>query len=118
MNRKSFLTDFGLVISGYALLPSLVLASNRVGTTVFSGDIIREATIEQLQELLAPRKISAVQLTQLYLDRIAVYNKNGPALNAVIELNPDALAIARQCDADRKQNKAVGPLQGIPNLHC
>jgi amidase len=116
MNRKAFLADIGLVISGYTLLPSLVQAGNRTGATVFTADIIREATIEQLQTLLATRKISTVQLTQLYLERIAAYNKKGPALNAVIELNPDALSIAMQCDAARKQNKAISPLHGIPVL--
>jgi len=116
MNRKSFLTDIGLVVSGYALLPTVVLANNNVATSTFTSEIIREATIDQLQKLFATGKISAVQLTQLYLDRIAAYNKKGPALNAVIELNPDALAIARQCDAERKQKKTLGLLHGIPVL--
>jgi amidase len=116
MNRKSFLTDIGLVVSGYALLPTVVLANNNVVTSTFTSEIIREATIDQLQKLLTTGKISAVQLTQLYLDRIAAHNKKGPALNAVIELNPDALAIARQCDAERKQKKTLGPLHGIPVL--
>lgn len=116
MNRKSFLTDIGLVVSGYTLLPSVVFANETVFTPTISSDFIREATIDQLQKLLTTGKISSVQLTQLYLDRIAAYNKKGPALNAVIELNPDALAIAKQCDAERKQKKTVGLLHGIPVL--
>lgn len=116
MNRKSFLTDIGLVVSGYALLPSVVFANDSVLTSAISADLIREATVEQLQKLLNTGKISCLQLTQLYLDRIAAYNKKGPGLNAVIELNPDALAIAKQCDAERKQKKTVGPLHGIPVL--
>ena len=116
MNRKSFLTDIWLVVSGYALLPSVVFANDSVLTSAISADLIREATVEQLQKLLNTGKISCLQLTQLYLDRIAAYNKKGPGLNAVIELNPDALAIAKQCDAERKQKKTVGPLHGIPVL--
>jgi amidase len=116
MNRKSFLTDIGLVVSGYAFLPSVVFANDTVVTSAISADLIREATVDQLQKLLNTGKISCVQLTQLYLDRIAAYNKKGPALNAVIELNPDALAIARQCDAERKQKKTLGHLHGIPVL--
>ena len=116
MNRKSFLTDIGLVVSGYALLPSVVFANDSVLTFAISADLIREATVDQLQKLLSAGKISSVQLTQLYLDRITAYNKKGPALNAVIELNPDALTIAKQCDAERKQKKTVGLLHGIPVL--
>ena len=116
MNRKSFLTDIGLVVSGYTFLPSVVFANDTVVTSAISADLIREATVEQLQKLLNTGKINCVQLTQLYLDRIAAYNKKGPALNAVIELNPDALTIARQCDAERKQNRKLGPLHGIPVL--
>jgi len=116
MNRKSFLTNAGLMATGYALFPADVFAGIKGTATTVTPEIIREATIGQLQQLLATGKISTVQLTQLYLDRIAAYNKKGPALNAVIELNPDALAIARQCDAERKQKKAVGPLHGIPVL--
>ncbi|MEY4638557.1 MAG: hypothetical protein RLZZ446_1076, partial [Bacteroidota bacterium] len=116
MNRKVFLTDIGLVVSGYALLPAVVFANNAVTKTAISADVIREATVDQLQKLLTNGKISAVQLTQLYLDRITAFNKKGAALNAVIELNPDALAIAKQCDAERKQNRKVGPLHGIPVL--
>lgn len=116
MNRKSFLTDIGLVVSGYALLPSVVFANDTIGIPAISADLIREATVEQLQKLLNTGKISCVQLAQHYLDRIAAYNKKGPGLNAVIELNPDALIIARQCDAERKQNRKLGPLHGIPVL--
>ncbi len=116
MNRKSFLTDVGLMATGCALFPAELFAGIKGAATTVTPEIIREATIGQLQQMLATGKISAVQLTQLYLDRIAAYNKKGPALNAVIELNPDALAIARQCDAERKQKKAVGPLHGIPVL--
>ena len=116
MNRKSFLTDIGLVVSGYALLPSVVFANDTIVTSAISADLIREATVDQLQKLLNTGKISCAQLTQLYLDRIAAYNKKGPSLNAVIELNPDALTIARQCDAERKQNRKLGPLHGIPVL--
>lgn len=116
MNRKSFLTDIGLVVSGYAFLPSVVFANDTVVTSAISADLIREATVEQLQKLLNTGKISCTQLTQLYLDRITAYNKKGPGLNAVIELNPDALTIARQCDAERKRNRKLGPLHGIPIL--
>ena len=60
--------------------------------------------------------LTARRLTQRYLDRIAAMDKKGPAINAVIELNPDALAIADQRDTERKAGRARGPLHGIPVL--
>src|SRR6266700_2093950 len=54
------------------------------------------------------------KVTQLYLDRIATYDKQGPAINAVITLNPKALEVARALDAERRAGKVRGPLHGIP----
>lgn len=73
-----------------------------------------EATIDQLQSAMQSGKASAVSITQKYLDRIAALDKVGPAINAVIELNPDALAIARELDAERKNKGPRGPLHGVP----
>jgi amidase len=75
-----------------------------------------EATISQLQELMANGKSSAVALVKKYLSRIEDIDRHGPALNAVIELNPDALAIAKECDTERKSKGPRGPLHGIPVL--
>lgn len=57
---------------------------------------------------------TSAQITQLYLDRIEAIDRNGPGLNAVIELNPDALPIAQQLDEERKAGQVRGPLHGIP----
>jgi len=73
-----------------------------------------EATIDQLQSAMQSGKASAVSITQKYLDRIAALDKAGPAINAVIELNPDALSIARELDAERKNKGPRGPLHGVP----
>jgi amidase len=59
---------------------------------------------------------SAVALTQAYLARIDALDKRGPAINSVIELNPDALAIAAELDRERAAGKVRGPLHGIPIL--
>ncbi|MBS1564421.1 MAG: amidase, partial [Bacteroidetes bacterium] len=55
-------------------------------------------------------------ITELYLKRIEAIDKQGPALNSVIELNPDALSIADAMDKERKEGKLRGPLHGIPVL--
>jgi len=58
--------------------------------------------------------LTAEKLTQLYLDRITAYDKTGPAINAVITLNPKALDEARALDAERSAGKVRGPLHGVP----
>ncbi|WP_028009110.1 amidase family protein [Solimonas flava] len=58
--------------------------------------------------------LSAEALTQAYLARIAAYDKKGPAINAVITLNPKALAEAKALDAERRAGKLRGPLHGVP----
>ena len=62
-----------------------------------------EVTISQLQEGMRIGKFSARSLASKYLDRIEDVDKNGPAINSVIEINPDALAIADSLDRERKQ---------------
>lgn len=60
--------------------------------------------------------LTSVQLTQMYLDRIEALDANGPALNSVLEINPDALSIAEDLDAERAQGTVRGPLHGVPIL--
>ena len=65
---------------------------------------------------MASAEYSSVSITKLYLKRIDAIDKKGPALNAVIEINPDALTIAAVMDAERKTGKVRGPFHGIPVL--
>ena len=78
-----------------------------------------EATVAQLQTEMATGRLTSEQLTRAYLQRIQQFDqatKNSLGVNALIELNPDALAIARQADALRRKGKVLGPLHGIPVL--
>ena len=77
---------------------------------------LAEATITSLQEQMQSGKLTSAALTAAYLQRIAEVDQAGPKLHAIIELNPDALAIAAQLDAERKAGKVRGPLHGIPVL--
>ena len=73
-----------------------------------------EESISSLQEKMASGKYSSQQMTRLYLDRISAIDKNGPMLNSVIEINPDAMDIAKAMDDERKAGKLRGSMHGIP----
>jgi amidase len=75
-----------------------------------------EFTVAQFQQMMASGKLTSVDLTQYYIDRILALDQNGPGVNAVIELNPDALALAKQADDDRRLGIVRGPLHGLPVL--
>lgn len=75
-----------------------------------------EVDIADLQARMGKGELDSQQLTRAYLDRIAAIDRAGPRLNAIIELNPDALAEAASRDAERSQGRIRGPLHGIPIL--
>jgi amidase len=75
-----------------------------------------EVTISDLQDGMKSGQFTAHSITEKYLARIAAIDKNGPAINSVIEVNPDALAIAKELDQERKAKGPRGPLHGIPVL--
>jgi amidase len=78
--------------------------------------IYAELSITDLQERMQRGEIDSRTLTQAYLTRIAAIDKAGPTLNAVIEVNRDALKEATLRDVERKTNSLRGPLHGIPIL--
>ncbi len=80
------------------------------------GFELEDITIAELQEGMKAGKYTARGIAEKYLARIEAVDKHGPAVNSVIEVNPDALAIAEASDRDRKRKGARGPLQGIPVL--
>src|SRR5687767_9308668 len=75
---------------------------------------LASATIADLNAAFKNGTLTAEALTEMYLARIAAYDKQGPQINAVIALNPKALSEARALDAERKAGKLRGPLHGIP----
>ncbi len=77
---------------------------------------IVDASISVLVQRMQRGELSSHDLVKQYLDRIATFDRSGPAINSIIELNPDALAIADALDAERKNGKVRGPLHGIPVL--
>ncbi|MGP0019403.1 MAG: amidase [Candidatus Sulfotelmatobacter sp.] len=75
-----------------------------------------EITIPELQDGMKSGRFTARSLVEKYLARIDEIDKHGPAVNAIIEINPDALAIADGLDQERKAKGPRGPLHGIPVL--
>ena len=72
--------------------------------------------LPEIADALASGEVTSVQLTQAYLDRIAALDRAGPRLQAIIALNPDALAQAAEADARRASGQALSPLDGVPIL--
>lgn len=79
---------------------ALCLASGNVIAAPPSAPVcVENATVDDLRAAIATRKTTATALTKAYLARIAAYDRAGPMLNAVRELNPDALTIAARIDS-------------------
>jgi amidase len=93
-------------------------SNNAVGqdASAKAPDQLNEATVAQLQAQMTAGTLTSEQLTLYYIARIFDLDQGGPGVNAVIELNPDALAEAREADARRKRGVVLGPLHGIPVL--
>ncbi len=77
---------------------------------------LEEKTIAKLQEGMKSGSLTARSIAEKYLSRITAIDKQGPRLNSVIEINPDALTIADALDSERKTKGSRGPLHGIPVL--
>src|SRR4051812_4018440 len=77
---------------------------------------LEEITITELQEGMKSGRFTARSLVEKYTKRIEDIDKRGPAVNAIIEMNPDALSIAQELDRERKAKGPRGPLHGIPVL--
>jgi amidase len=77
---------------------------------------LEEMTIDAMQQAMASGRLTSKRITQLYLARIDEIDRRGPSLHSVIEVNPDALAIAESLDRERREKGTRGPLHGIPVL--
>jgi amidase len=83
---------------------------------IAGGLVLQEATIADLAAAMAGGSLTAVTLTERYLDRIQRVDRRGPVLRSVIEVNPEAVEIAARLDRERAAGRVRGPLHGIPVL--
>ncbi|HEV8286950.1 MAG TPA: amidase [Chitinophagaceae bacterium] len=122
MNRRNFLKNGSLagisivIFSLEACNTEEHKAQNATSENLPDSFEFNEITIEELQKKLSNGELTSRVLTEKYLKRIQNIDKSGPALNSVIEVNPDALSIADAMDNERKNGKLRGLLHGIPVL--
>ena len=102
-----------------ACVPVAIRGQGRRATAPTAAPVlfdVMEKSIEDLQRALGGGEVTSRQLVDLYLARIDAYDQQGPALNAIVNINPRAREAADALDAERGQGKVRGPLHGIPVL--
>jgi amidase len=116
LSRRKFL-ESAAALGAVSLTPArLTQPKAPIAPPDISPFELDEVTVSELQDGMQSGKYTAHSVAQKYLDRIAEIDKQGPAINAVIEINPDALSIADSLDDERKSKGPRGPLHGIPVL--
>ena len=83
---------------------------------IFSSFLKEELTIQEIQSSMEEGKMTSKELVMYYLHRIAKYDQDGPKINSILEINPDAIFIAEALDYERSIKGVRGPLHGIPVL--
>jgi amidase len=124
MQRRNFIKTSsiaGLTLGSITVSAAGLVSHQQNGrkneTIDISDDfVLNEVTIDMLQQKMQSKEYTSRAITDLYLKRIAAIDKSGPMLNAVIEINPDALTIAEAMDRERAAGNVRGPLHGIPVL--
>ncbi len=114
MDRRDFLAA-GVAITASAQLRRLTPLPPAARAYV-AIDALDDLTISSAQAEIAAGRLTARALTEHYLMRIRTLDADGPRVNSVIEINPDALALADASDAHRATGRAFGPLHGMPIL--
>jgi amidase len=112
---KTKFSYYIIIILSISLLSGCRTGENKAG---IMGDPnnswLEEMTIKDLQQGYKDGKYSVKEVVSAYLGRIEEIDKNGPALNSIIVINPDALQIAEELDREKAEGKTRGPLFGVP----
>ena len=116
VSRRSFLGWSAFAGAASSLGASRGAASTEREVVEQAARSIEEATIVELQVMMASGELTSRSLVSRYLSKIQSRDRNGATLNSVIEVNPDAADIARDLDEERRRHGARGPLHGIPIL--
>ena len=105
------LSGGGVVRTLFVFIGFSLLSLNGMSQEPF--DVV-ETSVSEIHEAYASGSLTARRLVELYLERIEAYDQQGPAINAVISLNEDALRDADRLDAAFRDSGFTGPLHGIP----
>ena len=120
MKRRDFLQTGALAYAATVAAPAVAKSAERSESSSITPPKtfeLDEVTIADLQNDMKSGKYTSHSITEKYLQRIEEIDKHGPAINSVIEINPDALDIAKTLDRERKEKgSSRGPLHGIPVL--
>jgi amidase len=125
MKRRDFIQRTALAGGGIIAAGSIAGCTNPAGLKTRSEGIDKnnypvfefdEITVTELQSMMQNGTMTSVKIVDLYLKRIQEIDENGPELNSVLQLNPDAVSIAENLDKERANGKIRGALHGIPVL--
>ncbi len=118
VSRRTFLRLGALAGAGASLagLGTAAASAAGVGGQSAPAEALEEATIAQMVADMEAGRLTSAELTDFYLDRIESLDQRGPTVNSVLQLNPQALQLARNRDKERRAGNVRGPLHGIPIL--
>ena len=115
INRKGLLNKIKIILIIFLVSQiSCQPPSGESQITVSDNFIFLEQDITQVQQGYNDGTYTIKEVVQAYLDRIEEIDKNGPAINSIIQINPDAIQIAEELDVEMSERKIRGPLHGIP----
>jgi amidase len=105
-----------LFLACILIIHSCTNSSTKISHNRFNDFAYLEFEIEQMQEGFRNKQFTVKDVTQAYIERIEEIDRNGPGLKSVIIINPEAISIAEELDAELAEGKSRGPLHGIPVL--
>lgn len=115
VNRRYYLScKLALTVNLKRVMATVTIVALVAGCTQESSDLRPWANTNSIAQAFADGRLTSEQLVSYYLDQIERIDKQGPALNAIIDINPDALAQARALDAERDGGLIRSPLHGMP----
>src|SRR5262245_14058339 len=112
IQRRELLLAGGMAAAGAPAAPLNKAAGAPAAPACHGG----AQTIAEIQAAMQSGRLTAQALAEIYLQRIQAIDRNGPTLRSVQEINPDAIAIAKALDDERRTKGPRGPLHGIPAL--